>query len=115
MDWPGTLSISALDKLKVESAYDELSRAFGSRLLYRPAGPKYIMPSSANRVTVSVVEDTMETHTITLPPFVGTDLSASGLEKAATGATTWECTTCTPTSVICIGSLASLICITQNH
>ena len=113
MDWPGTLSISALDKLKVESAYDESLRkrlrddaasVLSERGIDVPSG-----------VTVSVVEDTMETHTITLPPFVGTDLSASGLEKAATGATTWECTTCTPTSVICIGSLASLICITQNH
>lgn len=113
MDWPGTLPISALDKLKVESSYDESLR---QRLRDDAASVlKERGIDVPEGVTVSVVEDSMQSHTITLPPFIGSDLSADALEKASAGATTWECTTCTPTSPICIGSLASMICITQNH
>ena len=113
MDWPGTVPLSALDKLKVESAYDESLR---QRLREDAASVLNEHGIDVPQgVSVSVVEDTMDKHTITLPPFVGSDLSPDALEQASAGATTWECTTCTPTSPICIGSLASLTCVTQRH
>jgi hypothetical protein len=113
VDWPGTVPLSALDRLKIESAYDEsLRQRFRDDPASVLAERGIDVPEG---VSVSVVEDSMQSHTITLPPFVGTDLSADALESASAGASTFECTTCTPTTVICIGSLASLICITQKH
>jgi hypothetical protein len=112
VNWPGTLPLSALDKLKLESAYDESLRqrlrqdaasVLNERGIDVPQG-----------VSVNVVEDTMESHTIALPPFVGSDLSPEALERANATSVTWECTTCTLTTPICAGSLASLICVTKN-
>jgi hypothetical protein len=109
LDWPNTLALSGIDKLRLEAAVDQSLR---SRLLSDPAAvlQERGIPVSAG-VSVNVVEDTAETHTLTLPPFVGSDLSTSSLQATTASASTWECTTCTPTSPICAGSLASLTCL----
>ncbi len=110
MDWPGTTSLSPLDKLLIECGVDEKLR---KQMVADPADVLtkrgVAVPSG---VTVAVVEDTMDTHTITLPPYVGADLSVDALQGSA--ASTWECTTCTPTSPICAGSLASLTCVNNK-
>lgn len=112
MNVPGTIALSDLDRLRLESASDEALR---KRLVDDPASVlKERGIDVPNGVQVQVVEDSVETHTITLPPFVGSDLSRDSLRAQAGSATTWECTTCTPTSPICAGSLASLICVTQD-
>jgi hypothetical protein len=109
LNWPNTLSLSTLDKLRIESAVDQSLR---DRLLKDPAAVL-----AENGITVppgvkvNAVADTADTHTLTLPPFVGTDLSNKSLGSATAAASTWECTTCTPTSPICAGSLASLTCV----
>lgn len=108
MEWPKTLALSELDKLRLESAVDESLR---NRL---KADPVSVLAERGievpEGVNINVVEDTDKSHTITLPAFVGSNL-AQPLARAASGATTFECTTCTPTTPICIGSLASLICL----
>ncbi|MBN9283466.1 MULTISPECIES: hypothetical protein [Flavobacterium] len=107
MNWPKTIALSELDKLKIESATNGQLRkrllsepevVFKERGIDVPAG-----------VSLNVVEDTDKSHTFALLPFVGSDLSKAPLQKAS-NASTWECTTCTPTSPICAGSLASLTC-----
>ncbi len=109
LNWPNTLSLSTLDKLRIESAVDQSLR---DRLLKDPAAVL-----AENGITVppgvkvNAVADTADTHTLTLPPFVGTDLSNKSLGSATAAASTWECTTCTPTSPICASSLASLTCV----
>lgn len=110
MNVPGTLALSELDKLRLESAVDESLR---SRLKSDPATVLRERGIDVGNVKVNVVEDTKDSHTITLPPFVGSDLSKESL-RGESASTTWECTTCTPTSPICAGSLASLTCVTQN-
>jgi hypothetical protein len=106
MEWPGTISLSALDKLRIECGVDEALRR---RMLDDPVGVLaergVTVPEG---VGITVVEDTMDTHTVTLPPFVGRDLSSASL--ASNAQSTWECTTCTTTTPTCVGSLASLIC-----
>lgn len=106
MDWPGTIPVSALDKLRIECGVDEALR---KKMLSDPvrvlAERGVTIPEG---VRVNVVEDATDSHTITLPPYVGGDLSSKALTGSS--ASTWECTTCTPTSPICIGSLASLTC-----
>jgi hypothetical protein len=108
LDWPNTLPLSGLDKLRIEAAIDQSLR---SRLISDPAGVLQehgiTVPEG---VRVNVVEDSRDTHTITLPPFVGSDTSERSLKASASSSQTWECTTCTTTTPICIGSLASLTC-----
>ncbi len=109
IDWPGTLAMSELDKLRLESAVDQSVR---DRLISDPAALLAERGISVGPgISVSVVEDTATSHTITIPPYVGSDLSDKSLQAQVGSATTWECTTCTPTSPICAGSLASLTCL----
>lgn len=112
MKIPGTIALSELDRLRLESSYDESLRkklrtdpasVLSSRGIQVPSG-----------VTINIVEDSVGVHNLTLPPFVGDDSSRQALKAAAGANMTWECTTCTPTSPICAGSLASLTCITKN-
>ncbi|HEX8648250.1 MAG TPA: hypothetical protein VF715_15255 [Thermoleophilaceae bacterium] len=108
MDWPGTLPLSNLDKLRIEAASDEALR---KQLINDPASVLaergIEIPSG---VTVRIVEDTLDTYNLTLPPYVGGDLSAQALKVGSAQASTYECTTCTVTTPICFGSLASLVC-----
>lgn len=101
------LPLSSLDKLKIETAHDEDLRG---RFLADPAG------TMAERgipvpdgVTINATEDQMDSHTIVLPPFVGTDLAKANIAASDSSGTTW-CTTCTATTPFCFGSLASLTC-----
>ncbi|MEW6494089.1 MAG: hypothetical protein AB1589_16480 [Cyanobacteriota bacterium] len=110
MEWSKTIALSELDKLRLESALDQSLR---QRLVENPeavlAERGIEVPEG---VFVNIVEDTENTHTITLPAFVGADLSTENISGPMGGAaSTWECTTCTPTSPIAAGSLASLICL----
>ncbi|AHH96812.1 hypothetical protein GCM10010174_41630 [Kutzneria viridogrisea] len=111
MDWPGTLPISQLDKLRIESAIDESLR---KRLLETP---KSVLAQHGihvpDGVELRIIEDTPKIHTIVLLPHLGGDISLRTLTQNA-AASTWECTTCTPTTPICAGSLASLTCITHK-
>lgn len=108
MQVPGTIALSELDRVRLDTASDEALR---KRFV---ADPTAVLKERGidipDGVNVSVVEDSLENHTITLPPFVGSDLSRDSLRAQAGEASTWECTTCTPTSPICAGSLASLTC-----
>ena len=108
LDFPGTLSLSNLDKLRIDAAVDKSIR---QRLT---ADPKGLLKERGidvpKGVKVAVVEDTMNTYTITLPPFVGSDLSKQGLTPNVANNTTTACTTCIATSIICMGSIASLTC-----
>ena len=109
MNFPGTLPLSELDKLRLESAVDESLR---NRLLQDPASVLAERGIEVPEgVSVTAVSDSPNTHTIVLPPYVGSDLSSQSFAQGAVGASTWECTTCTPTSPICFGSLASLTCV----
>jgi hypothetical protein len=109
MEWSKTIALSEFDKLRLESAVDQSLR---ERLIQNPeavlAERGIEVPEG---VSLNVVEDTANTHTITLPAFVGTDLSTETTSPMGGAASTWECTTCTPTSPIAAGSLASLICL----
>jgi hypothetical protein len=108
---PGTIAISSLDRLRLESTYDHALR---ERLLSDPSSVlKERGIDVPDGVNVKVVEDTATLHTFNIPPFVGSDSNRAAL-KAAAQSVTWECTTCTPTSPICAGSLASLVCVTKN-
>jgi len=113
MEWPATLALSELDKLRLESAVDESLR---QRLVQDPASVLRERGIDVPEgVQVKVVEDSLETHTIALPPFVGSNLSNASLQAQSAAANpTWWCTTCTPTSPICAGSLASLTCVGQK-
>ncbi|WP_257388019.1 hypothetical protein [Tahibacter caeni] len=86
-----------------------MNQALRDRLLKDPAGvlAEHGIAVPAG-IKVNTVADTADTHTLTLPPFVGTDLSNKSLDSATAAASTWECTTCT---AICAGSLASLTCV----
>lgn len=108
INWPATLALSELDKLRLESAVDESLR---SRLMENPA--EVLQERGIDipdGVDVRVVEDSENCHTITLPPFVGASMAEAQMNAAANNAT-WACTTCTATTPICAGSLASLICL----
>jgi hypothetical protein len=62
-------------------------------------------------VTIEIAQEAIDTHIITLPPFIGNDLSDKSLLHAIGGLgtdCTW-CTLCTATSLICAGSLGSLV------
>ncbi|MBS1903950.1 MAG: hypothetical protein JSS75_09615 [Bacteroidetes bacterium] len=97
-----------MDKLKIECAHDQGLR---DRMVKNPAAVLQErgieVPAG---VKVNVVQDAENTHTITLPPYVGSDLAAATMAKASNSGT-WWCTTCTATTPICAGSLASLTCI----
>ncbi|MGH1335362.1 MAG: hypothetical protein ACRBFS_04480 [Aureispira sp.] len=107
MNFPKTIALSELDKLRIECSVNGPLR---QQVLDNPtavfAERGIEVPSN---VSLNVVEDTDSSYTFALLPFVGSDLSKEPLLKAS-NASTWECTTCTPTSPICAGSLASLTC-----
>lgn len=105
----GTIAISALDRLKLECAVNQSLRdALKSDPVATLKKHGIDVPTG---VDIKVAEDDPTTHTLVLPPFVGTDTAKSSVQSmAAASASTWECTTCTPTSPICAGSLASLTC-----
>ena len=105
----GTVAISALDRLKLETAVNQELR---EKMKSDPVGTlKAHGIDVPDGVEVKIAEDDPKTHTLVLPPFVGTDTAKASVQSmAASAASTWECTTCTPTSPICFGSLASLTC-----
>ncbi len=108
MNWPKTMAISELDKIKIECAHDQ---AFRQEFIKDPAAVlKARGIDIPEGLKIDVVEDTPDKYTITLPPFVGVDL-AQNLSAKSNANPTWWCTTCTTTSPICAGSLASLTCI----
>jgi hypothetical protein len=111
VEWPSTMPLSALDRLRIESSCDEALR---SRLIKNPASvlAEYDIKVPEG-VKIKIVEDNPQTHTIVLPPHVGHEFTLESIGQSQ-AASTWECTTCTPTSPICAGSLASLICVTQK-
>lgn len=108
VNWPKTIAISDLDKLRIECAHDQALR---NRMI---ADPRSVLAERGIEVPanlkVNVVADTADNYTLTLPPFVGSNL-AEGLASKSASSGTWYCTTCTTTTPICIGSLASLTCI----
>lgn len=106
----GTIAISALDRLKLQCAVDQELR---DRMKKDPiATLRDNGVEVPDGVQIEVAESTLKSHTVVLPPFVGTDTARSQLQtRAMSSASTWECTTCTPTSPICAGSLASLTCV----
>lgn len=112
MQFPEDLQLSDLDKLRLECAVDQSLRV---RLVQDPvavlAERGIEVPEG---VSIDVVEDTLQSHTITLPPYVGSDLSDDALPKTVGDESTWWCTTCTPTSPICMSSVASLTCLTTK-
>lgn len=107
-NWPKTMAISELDKIRIECAHDKDIRR---KMLADPAGVlKERGIDVPEGLAIRVIEDTPKEYTITLPPFVGTDMG-KGLEAKSSANPTWWCTTCTTTTPICAGSLASLTCI----
>lgn len=108
VNWPKTIAISDLDKLRIECAHDQALR---NRMI---ADPNAVLAERGIEVPpnlkVNIVADSPDSYTLTLPPYVGSDL-ASDLSTKSSANPTWWCTTCTTTSPICIGSLASLTCI----
>jgi len=109
MEWSKTIALSELDKLRLESAVDESLR---NRLIQNPeavlAERGIEVPEA---LSINIVEDTADSYNISLPPFVGTDLSTEAESPMGGSSGTWWCTTCTPTSPIAAGSLASLTCL----
>lgn len=105
----GTIAISDLDRVKLETAVNQSLR---DEMIKNPIDTlKKHGVDVPDGVTINVVEDSIDSHTIVLPPFVGTDTAKAAIKgSTANAASTWECTTCTPTSPICAGSLASLTC-----
>lgn len=107
--WSKTSPLSNLDLIRIECGIDE---GFRKKFIADPAGvlKSYGIDVPAN-LKVNVVQDTPDTYNIAIPPFRGNDLSATSLKSAAadSNGTTW-CTTCTATTPICAGSLASLTC-----
>lgn len=104
------LPLTKLDRLRMESSNN---RELRDRFLNDPAGvlceAGFALSDSVN---IQVIEDDETTHHITLPPFVGTDPAPQGpSSQPGSGPSTWECTTCTPTTPIAAGSLASLACV----
>lgn len=107
-NWPKTIAISELDKIRIECAHDQ---DFRQKFIADPVGVlKARGIDIPDGLKVNVVEDTPQEYTITLPPFVGTNL-AQNLAAKSSANPTWWCTTCTTTTPICAGSLASLTCI----
>jgi hypothetical protein len=108
IQWPKTIALSEIDKIRIEAAHD---RTFRERLL---ADPATVLASRGVEIPaglkVQAVADTPDTYHLTVPPFVGQDTS-NALAAKANNSSTWYCTTCTTTTPICIGSLASLTCI----
>lgn len=108
--WSKTTALSDLDKVRIECGIDE---DFRNKFLADPAG---ILKAHGidvpDSVAIKVVEDTPESYHINIPPFRGNDLSQESLRAASadSSGTTW-CTTCTATTPICFGSLASLTCV----
>ena len=108
VNWPKTIALSEIDKIKIEAAHDKGLR---DQLVANPAAVlKARGVEIPDGVSVKVVADATDSYTLTIPPFVGSDLS-KGLAAMAAANPTWWCTTCTTTTPICIGSLASLTCI----
>ena len=107
--WSKTAPMSALDIIRIECGIDE---EFRKKFIADPAGvlKAHGIEVPAD-VKINVVQDTPTTYNITIPAYRGNDLSAASLKSAAadSSGTTW-CTTCTATSPICIGSVASLTC-----
>ena len=108
INWPKTIALSEIDKIRIEAAHD---KALRDQLVANAAS---VLKSRGVEIpdglSVKVVADTADSYTLTIPPFVGSDLK-QGLAAKAAANPTWWCTTCTATSPICIGSLASLTCI----
>ncbi len=107
--WSKTSPISDLDKIRIECGVDE---DFRNRFLADPAGvlQAYGIDIPAG-LRINVHQDTATEYNINIPPYRGNDLSSTSLQSAsADNGTTW-CTTCTATTPICFGSLASLICL----
>lgn len=107
--WSKTAPLSALDTIRIECGIDE---DFRKKFIADPAG---VLKSHGidvpSDVKINVVQDTPGSYNISIPPFRGNDLSDASLKSAAANSngTTW-CTTCTATTPICAGSLASLTC-----
>ena len=106
-------TLSNLDVLRLECAVNEALR---DRFLKDPeavlAERGIPVPEG---VKIKVAEESPDTHVVTLPPFVGGDLSDEALLKAASGGGQGctYCTLCTLTSVICFGSLVSLMSLRE--
>lgn len=109
VNWPKTIGLSEYDKLRIEAAHD---MALRNRVV---ADPVSVLKERGIEVPsglkVEVVQDTPEKYTVTLPPFVGSDVATNSLSAKSANNASWYCTTCTTTTPICIGSLASLTCI----
>jgi hypothetical protein len=106
------LPLTKLDRLRMESSHN---RELRDRFLNDPAGvlrEAGVPVVDSATLNIQVIEDDETTHNIVLPPFVGTSPAPQGSSTQLGSASTWECTTCTPTSPICAGSLASLTCVT---
>ncbi|RZS93822.1 NHLP leader peptide family RiPP precursor [Aquimarina brevivitae] len=107
--WGKTSALSDLDKIRIECGVDE---NFRKQFL---SDPKSVLEKHGvdvpDGLKIKVNEDTADTYNISIPQYRGNDLSNAALEKSARdkSGTTW-CTTCTTTTPICIGSLASLTC-----
>ncbi len=108
VNWPKTIALSELDKIRIEAAHDKVLR---NKLV---ADPRAVLEERGidvpNGLNVKIVEDTADSYTLTVPPFVGTDTTGSLAAKSSANPTFW-CLTCTTTTPICAGSLASLTCI----
>ena len=108
--WGKTVPLSDLDKVRIECGIDA---DFRNKFMADPAG---VLRSHGvdvpDGLNINVVEDTPSTYHVNIPPYRGNDLSSASLKAAAAPGkegTTW-CTTCTATTPICLGSLASLTC-----
>lgn len=107
--WSKTSAMSDLDKIRIECGIDE---EFRQKFIADPSGVlKQYGVDVPEGLEISVVEDTPSKYHINIPPYRGNDLSSESLARAtaSNSGTTW-CTTCTATTPICIGSLASLTC-----
>src|SRR5947209_741007 len=106
VNWRSDPRLSELDKLRLDCAVDgSLRRRF-------IRNPKSVMAERGIQVPeeakIKVTQETVDTHIVTLPPFVGGDLSDERLLRAARPTGCTYCTLCTLTSIICAGSLVSL-------
>jgi hypothetical protein len=104
---------SELEKLRIECAMDKTLRAQFIK------NPKAVLRKRGvdvpDGLTLKVVEDSMDTMTITLPPFVGPDLSEDNLREAMAGGRCTWCTLCGATTPICAGTLVSLVSLKRTY
>jgi len=98
--------MTPLDRLRLECAVNPTLR---SRFL---EDPKAVMLERGIHVPadvkIAVTEETLDTHVVALPPFVGGELTDKNLIAITAQRDCRYCTLCTLTSIICAGSLVSL-------